>query len=140
MELDEAARRLEQMVGPRPRTTRYHAYINSTQWQINRAPALARAAGLCERCKERPPTEVHHVTYVRLGHEHPEDLQALCAECHAIADNERRARNAADVWWRRVDGWARARYGDNWADVYDCDAMEEELIDFLDEQGEEERC
>lgn len=27
--------------------------------------------------------EVHHLTYERIGHEHPDDLIVLCPACHA---------------------------------------------------------
>jgi len=32
-----------------------------------------RAKGVCEKCKNRPATEVHHLTYVRVFNELPSD-------------------------------------------------------------------
>lgn len=43
---------------------------------------LAIADCVCYACKGHA-TEVHHRTYVRLGRERLEDLEPLCAACHA---------------------------------------------------------
>jgi 5-methylcytosine-specific restriction endonuclease McrA len=139
-DVEEASRLLGQMAGQaypgQRRLTSYQIYLASAAWKVRRGLVLARAHGRCERCRVRVATQVHHLTYARFGHERLGDLQALCADCHAAADNERRDRNAADVWWRRVDGFARSRYGERWADVYDADDVEDELIDFLEERRE----
>jgi hypothetical protein len=42
----------------------------------------ARSGGVCERCRRRPHTQTHHLTYERVGHEDLEDLQGLCDLCH----------------------------------------------------------
>jgi hypothetical protein len=47
------------------------------------------ARGRCQLCGRQFPhpfigLEAHHNTYERLGHEHPSDLTALCAGCHAV--------------------------------------------------------
>jgi hypothetical protein len=44
---------------------------------------LKRANYSCEKCKDWPATEVHHLTYVRVFNELPSDLIALCKQCHA---------------------------------------------------------
>ena len=86
---------------------KYGAYLASASWKAQRKLALARAGGRCQapRCELGylralsdaevrveedewlPPhayrLEVHHLTYERLGHEHPEDLIVLCPACHA---------------------------------------------------------
>jgi 5-methylcytosine-specific restriction endonuclease McrA len=56
-----------------------------------RTAALARARWRCERCGA-PADDVHHRTYRRLGVERLEDVEVLCASCHALADAERRTR------------------------------------------------
>jgi hypothetical protein len=63
----------------------YVRYLNSAAWAAKRAEVLARAAGSCEGCGEAvegAETEVHHLTYERIGRELPEDLVALCPGCH----------------------------------------------------------
>lgn len=70
----------------------YRAYLQSDRWQIMRSRILARAKGCCERCGKPAiePLEVHHLHYDTLGCERKEDLQALCPDCHGLADDERR--------------------------------------------------
>lgn len=83
---------------------RYRLYIRySPLWQWRRWRCLRRAGGRCEviiweaesstrfskrRCENRA-THAHHKTYIRLFHERPEDLQALCRRHHeGIHDKE----------------------------------------------------
>jgi len=62
----------------------YDEYVSSPYWRrVVRPRILRRAAGRCELCHGDYNTEVHHLTYERLGHERDEDLMALCAGCHA---------------------------------------------------------
>lgn len=62
----------------------YDEYLSSPYWRrVVRPRILRRAAGRCELCHGDYNTEVHHLTYERLGHERDEDLMALCAGCHA---------------------------------------------------------
>jgi 5-methylcytosine-specific restriction endonuclease McrA len=65
------------------RFTAYHWYLGSAFWRERREYILKRANGKCEKCGQRPPTEVHHLTYIRVFHELPSDLLAVCRECHA---------------------------------------------------------
>jgi 5-methylcytosine-specific restriction endonuclease McrA len=60
----------------------YSEYLESPEWQAKRAKILARAGGVCEGCGERPPGQVHHLTYRRLFRELLFDLVALCNGCH----------------------------------------------------------
>jgi 5-methylcytosine-specific restriction endonuclease McrA len=71
---------------------KYLSYLASEAWQLKRWDALERARFLCQRCGRSEATDVHHRTYVRLGHELPEDLVALCEICHKISDWERAER------------------------------------------------
>ena len=65
------------------RTTAYLWYRASPSWQERRKSILQRANYICERCRKRPATEVHHLTYKRVFNEDPADLIALCRPCHA---------------------------------------------------------
>lgn len=68
----------------------YRAYLRGPRWARKRAGILRRAGRICERCRQHPASQVHHLTYARLGHERDTDLQALCKKCHRIADRERK--------------------------------------------------
>lgn len=79
-------------------SAQYRAHLRSPEWARIRKAALKRAGYRCAMCgrgKARGrPLQVHHNTYVNLGHEQPEDLVVLCAGkggCHAKADAARRA-------------------------------------------------
>jgi hypothetical protein len=67
---------------------RYRAHLESPKWHRKRQQVLWRAGGRCEaqddkgiRC-ERWATQIHHLTYERLGDENLDDLVALCRSCH----------------------------------------------------------
>jgi len=63
---------------------RYYAYLGGTIWRHRRKLALVRVGSRCEDCGGTKKLEVHHLTYERLGHELPEDLQVLCKPCHRL--------------------------------------------------------
>jgi hypothetical protein len=48
--------------------------------------------------EDRPPRfNVHHLTYERLGEEHPDDLLLLCSPCHNLEHNPD---SHAAVYWK----------------------------------------
>jgi hypothetical protein len=59
----------------------YGAYLWSEHWQRVRREAHERAGHRCESCGS-PPFAVHHLTYLRLGCERPEDVRVVCRSCH----------------------------------------------------------
>lgn len=87
---------------PRPRKKKfsyfYIAYLKSPAWRARSKACIARALGRCENCgTPKGPgvsLQAHHLVYLRLGHELPSDLMALCSRCHPHADQIRR-RNSA---------------------------------------------
>lgn len=60
----------------------YQKYLQSAEWKELRRQVILRAKGTCERCKEWPVVNVHHLTYERLGKELLEDLLGVCTKCH----------------------------------------------------------
>jgi 5-methylcytosine-specific restriction endonuclease McrA len=125
----------QQQAGIPPRFD-YARYINSAEWRARRQPALDRALGVCERCRCTPLwLEVHHKHYRTLGAEVPDDLEALCNECHEQADRERIAAQAADHDARRADGWARKVYGSEWESWKDGPSAEVEFDCWLRRKG-----
>lgn len=61
----------------------YAEYLKHPRFLRIRAQVFERASGVCERCKERPPTEPHHLRYPRWGtFDVPENMIAVCHPCH----------------------------------------------------------
>jgi three-Cys-motif partner protein len=66
-----------------PPYSSYAEYLRHPQFKAIRALVFRRAAGACERCLQRPPTEPHHLRYPPWGMiDVPENLIAVCHECH----------------------------------------------------------
>lgn len=63
-------------------TAEYQDYLNSDKWKTKRRKVLKRANNKCERCGERVPWQIHHLTYDRIFEERLSDLQAVCGRCH----------------------------------------------------------
>ena len=59
----------------------YKFYMNIPQW-VEKSDAFRKVFNLCNECGSQAELEVHHHTYVRKGHENPEDLVTLCKTCH----------------------------------------------------------
>jgi 5-methylcytosine-specific restriction endonuclease McrA len=72
----------------------YDQYLNSPAWRAIRRAVMERAQGLCEGCRRRPATEVHHQTYDNVGNELLWELKAVCSHCHARCHPEKQ--EAAD--------------------------------------------
>lgn len=71
----------------------YRAYLRSEGWRWRRARVLSRAKGRCEGCGVADATEVHHLTYARVGQEMLFDLVAICHPCHeAVTEGDRKRR------------------------------------------------
>jgi 5-methylcytosine-specific restriction endonuclease McrA len=59
-----------------------------------RRAVLARARGRCEDCGRALPLELHHNHYRSVGEEEPDDLSALCRDCH-----KQRHIDPCGGWW-----------------------------------------
>jgi len=64
------------------RQTAYLWYLGTEFWRAKRNEAMARANYLCQRCRARCATEVHHLTYERVFNELASDLLPVCSPCH----------------------------------------------------------
>jgi hypothetical protein len=61
----------------------YDEYLRTPEWRDRRRQAINAAENRCQHCRRRGrPLQVHHLTYKRRGHEHPDDLEVLCEVCH----------------------------------------------------------
>jgi hypothetical protein len=70
----------------------YERYRQSSDWLERRRLVLQRAGGICEGCRCRRASEIHHLEYPQgclpgspqwLAGEKLFQLVALCQECHA---------------------------------------------------------
>lgn len=66
----------------RCRAMPYQDYLALPWWDFVRTRTLRRANYRCELCQESQATEAHHTTYKRIGCEKPDDMVALCRDCH----------------------------------------------------------
>lgn len=58
-------------------------YFNYTSLSA-RSQVLDRSKGKCEECGTKSELHVHHLNYIRFGHENINDLIALCLNCHGL--------------------------------------------------------
>lgn len=64
-------------------------FYNSAKWKHCREEIIARNRGLCQMCKKRPGTEVHHIiplTDLNVDNDEiaigDKNLMLLCKQCH----------------------------------------------------------
>jgi hypothetical protein len=60
----------------------YGAYMNSEDWAQRRKLVLDRCNHICEGCRTKPATQVHHLTYYHKGFEFLWELVGICIDCH----------------------------------------------------------
>lgn len=60
----------------------YESHLRSPKWALIRRGVMERSRGICEGCGFAQATQVHHLTYDRLGDEMLFDLVAICSPCH----------------------------------------------------------
>lgn len=72
----------EALVEPPSYREQYRAYRETPEWRERAEAAKARFGGRCALCDAAGPLEAHHRTYANIYDEPPEDLTALCSDCH----------------------------------------------------------
>lgn len=60
----------------------YDEYIHSKEWRVKRKEKLS-VQSCCEMCGSKDNLHVHHNSYENFKNEKMEDLNVLCAKCHA---------------------------------------------------------
>jgi hypothetical protein len=66
----------------------YGAYLGSSEWLLRRVRIFHRCNRICEMCSSAPATQVHHLTYERVGEELDTDLLGVCGPCHDTMHHE----------------------------------------------------
>jgi hypothetical protein len=96
----------------------YETYIRSPQWSRRRAAWIKRNGPYCRACFTRQGRmELHHLTYVRLGHERDSDLILFCPAHHErVTVAWQRAQRSlffrpslASVTWREIHAIRKER-------------------------------
>ena len=59
----------------------YNEYLSSPEWYARRLAVFKRDGNLCRRCGATA-SQIHHLTYERVGREELDDLVAVCDPCH----------------------------------------------------------
>lgn len=74
---------------------RYQHHVASGAWNKLKAEVIELRGQRCQRCRQdKPGLALHHLHYRTLGHETPDEVELLCADCHEIADAQRRKHNS----------------------------------------------
>jgi 5-methylcytosine-specific restriction endonuclease McrA len=93
----------------------YYEYLKTKEWKEKSAQAKYRAGLTCELCGRHQnelvdsELEAHHVSYVRLGYEEPEDLVVLCRDCHRKIHKDKVTIKEAKEIYRKVVLWRDKR-------------------------------
>ena len=76
----------------------YQAYLQTEGWERTREKVLKRAGYICEGCRERPATQVHHLNYKDpRGEELLWNLVAVCDQCHKVATARQKEHHELDA-------------------------------------------
>ena len=81
---------------------KYHAYLKSDKWAQIKLDLIEIRGQKCERCGVKRTfryLHLHHLTYERVFHEEPSDLELLCGGCHATEHGIIKPKKKA--WTRR---------------------------------------
>jgi hypothetical protein len=118
----------------RVRPVEYERHVNPScrYWQNIRFRKFVSVGCRCQRCGGGfGQLEAHHLHYNTLGFEELDDLQALCRNCHQIADREREAETRYE---NGLHTYMTKKYGDE-----DCwpDNADEEFGAWLDSKEDE---
>lgn len=67
----------------------YNEYLKSPAWAQKRTEVLRRDQHICQGCRKRKATQVHHLSYAHVGDdEFLFELTSLCPTCHKRIHDE----------------------------------------------------
>lgn len=69
----------------------YNRYLASPAWKAKRLRTLERDRYMCQGCGVARATQVHHLTYDRVGDEMLFDLASVCEACHQKIHDKKEA-------------------------------------------------
>lgn len=88
--------------------TAYTKYLKSKEWEAKRKLVLKRDNYLCQCCLVNTATQVHHLTYEKVGKEPAFQLTSVCTDCHKFIELS----NPQDIYDGHQDfiSWVNAKY------------------------------
>ena len=100
--------------GVTEQTSRAPFDYNHPTYRRAREKAFARSGGQCQFCGQRSAEHAHHwaMRYPPVDQTMPDDLTALCRECHHVATTTRRTKDGSRTIARFFIGLAAAFKGD----------------------------
>jgi 5-methylcytosine-specific restriction endonuclease McrA len=72
----------------------YNQYLLTAKWRSLRDRVMARDNHVCRGCHQARATQVHHLTYERVGNEMLFDLVAICDACHDNVHEEKESKSS----------------------------------------------
>jgi 5-methylcytosine-specific restriction endonuclease McrA len=118
---------------------RYNEYLKTDEWRRKRTKVFERSGGICEGCRERQATQVHHLTYKNVTREFLFELAAVCDECHSqIHAKELEIEKGADVIREWKDGFPcdGCRWGSEQGSRRWCGILDVLAVDALSPSGD----
>lgn len=78
--------------------SRHHAEQSSARWEQTRRAILERDGYRCQQCGTARKLQVDHIEPVHRGGDfwHHDNLQVLCADCHAVKTTGERREEMPD--------------------------------------------
>lgn len=109
----------------------YNEYLQSEKWRQKREKVFARANGLCEGCRDKKPTQVHHLTYEHVRDEFLFELAAVCDDCHERLHPKNATTKMEDLEYEWSEGfpcnaccWSQQENNRKWCAQFDALAVE----------------
>lgn len=63
-------------------TKKYEKYLLSDEWAEIKISLFEKRGKKCEICNSKKFLQIHHLSYINIFNEEPEDLIILCSDCH----------------------------------------------------------
>ena len=73
----------------------YSKYLRTDHWLEMRETIGDGCSWTCSKCSENKMTQVHHLSYARLGNERLTDLIGLCGGCHVNIHKKKKHKKGA---------------------------------------------
>ena len=108
---------------------KYHAYLKSDKWAQMKLDLIEIRGQKCERCESKRTFKylhLHHLTYERVFHEEPSDLELLCGGCHVSEHGIEKPKKKAKIkrkkkktgTWKKIKAEIALKYNGKPVEYY----------------------